>query len=129
MKKSLSLIAVCALLFCSSNQSHASPVQKHDQSSISETVVLNDMAVPIVLNHAYMVEDVKFIPVVTPASDPASTIQKPATVILNKDPLAGDERMWLYRHYFDPEDNKRYPEYRPDKLSDGFPLPVDRPAR
>ena len=69
---------------------------------------------------------------ISPASDvmaAPTTVQLPEKVIVNKEPLVPDGRLYLYRHYFNPVDLKKYPEYIADKLSDGFPLPVDRPAR
>lgn len=37
--------------------------------------------------------------------------------------------IFIHRHYFNPVDYKSYPEYIAGELSDGFPSPVDRPAR
>lgn len=135
MKKALSLVLVCgALLAFTSNRANASPDSKHEQSIDKETVALNDMAAPIVLQYTIL-NDAMYVPLVSQKSDvvatdhPANTIQPAQKVALNKDPLAANGRMWLYRHYFDPEDNKRYPEYGPDKLSEGFTTEVFHPVR
>lgn len=128
--KKLSLICLLAVLFASiSNPAKASPVPKDDNPAISATV-LNDMATPVVMKYEAMA--VAYLPEI-PATDAVieapSEYQVPVKVILNKEPLAPDGRLWLYRHYFNPIDLKKYPEYTAGKLSDGFPSKIDRPAR
>lgn len=130
MKKAFSLILLFSAVFAlTNNPAKASPV-KEDHSSISATV-LSDMATPVVLKYEPIGE--YFVTAITPASDivaaQPTTVQLPEKVILNKDPLVLDERLWLYRHYFNHEDNKEYPEYRSENLSAGFTTEVFHPAR
>ena len=130
MKKALSILSILSIaaLAFHSNPSKASPVK--EDHSISATV-LSDMATPVVLKYAAL-DEVYFVSAISPASDvmaAPTTVQLPEKVIVNKEPLVPDGRLYLYRHYFNPVDLKKYPEYIADKLSDGFPLPVDRPAR
>jgi len=120
MKKTIFLLSF-AVLALSSNYAKASPVPKDDNPTISASV-LSDMATPVVMKYEAM--DVAYLPEI-PATDAVieapSEYQVPVKVILNKEPLAPDGRLWLYRHYFDPVDLKKYPEYTAGKLSDGFP--------
>jgi len=127
MKKAFSLIAL-SLLIIGSNPAKASPVQ--EKIDVVDNAVIYDA--PIFAMKYEAVADLNFYPAIDQVyvEHPiqSATIQLPATVMA-EDQLAPDERIRLYRHYFDPEDNKKYPEYRPDKLCSGFTRPVDRPAR
>ena len=127
MKKAFSLIAL-SLLIIGSNPANASPSQ--------EKIDVVDNAIydaPIFAMKYEAVADLNLYPAIDQADNvvqpiQSTTIQLPATVMA-EDQLAPDERIRLYRHYYNHEDNKKYPEYLADKLSDGFIRPVDRPAR
>ena len=120
MKKVLFLIFIAsAVLAIATHPAKASP--KEELLTISASDIGSDMATPIVFKYEAMnIEQITW--------EAVAQYQVPVKMIL-KEPLAPDGRLWLYRHYFNHEDLKKYPEYIPEKLSSGFPLPIDRPAR
>lgn len=129
MKKAIHLLLCSAILASICNPAKASPVKE------KETIVLEQSAiydVPTVSFKLVAVMDINFCTIaqVDNVAPPiqSTTIQLPATVIA-EDQLAPDERIRLHRHYFNPEDNKEYPEYKPDKLSDGYTTEKYVPAR
>ncbi len=121
MKKVLFLIFIAsAVLAIATHPAKASP--KEELLTISASDIVSDMATPVVFKYEAMnIEQITW-EAVAPIE-----YQVPVKMIL-KEPLAPG-RLWLYRHYFNHEDLKKYPEYIPEKLSSGFPLPIDRPAR
>jgi len=130
MKKFAMLVLCSSILALTSNPAKASPTSE-DHSTISE-VVLKDMATPFVISPITKFEilcEVNFAPALLAIDVAAVPSTLDDTVKPVKNPASPDDgRIRMYRHYFNHEDNKEYPEYQVDKLSDGFIRPVDRPA-
>jgi len=137
--KKLSILILCSATFLafSSHPAKASPDLKKDNC----VTVVSDVQpfvyeAPASISFVFVMDEANFVdPQVSPVEDvttspaQAATNVLPAKVILKEDPLAPDERIRLYRHYFNHEDNKTYPEYKPGDLSDGYTTEKYVPAR
>jgi len=132
MKKVLSILILSSAIFAvTSNPAHASPPTADHPVILKEAPHVAPVVFEITKHEA--ISEVYFAPAISPDSDGAAV---PATATVSDDtvkpvknpPSPDDGRIRMYRHYFNHEDNKEYPEYQAEKLSDGFIRPVDRPA-